>query len=120
MGQHVAERAAFLPACPAGDELGDGVVEAEEISLPQLEHRDRGERLPGRVPQHDVVGAERPPGPGLADGDVEHGLARDRDVALRALVPALLALALEHLDDAAQVDGACRRRVKSGRHGAEA
>ena len=71
MGEHVAERAALLAVAPAVDVVGDAVVEPEAALLPELEDGDRGERLARRVPEHDVVGAQRPPGIGFADGDVE-------------------------------------------------
>ena len=100
VGEHVAERAPLLAAAPAVDEVGDEVVEAEPALLPELEHRDRRERLARRVPEHQVVGAPAAgPGLGLAHGDVEQGLAADRDVALGAVVPAVGPLAFEELDD---------------------
>ena len=76
-----------LPAPQPGHELGDEIVELQPPLLPELEHGDGGQRLAGRVPEHDVVGAQRPPGAALADGHVEHRLALERHVGLGAVVP---------------------------------
>ena len=117
MDQHVTDGAALLAVAPAVDVLGDRVVEAEEAPFPEVQDGDGGERLARRVPEHDVVGAQRPPGPGFADGHVEQDLALERDVDLGAVVEVLSLLVFEDLDDSREVEVT---RVKSGDHSAEA
>ena len=120
--EDVAERAALLSIAPTVDVIGDEVVEPEPAVLPELEESHRGERLTRRVPEHQIVGSRRPPRDRLADGDVEHGLPADRDVALGAAVAALSALQFEDLDDGRGVNrfGIALRLVKSDSHGVEA
>ena len=72
--------------------------------------------LPGRVPEHHVVGEECPPGRRLADGDVEQHLAAEGDVALGAVVEVLCPLALQDVHDGRAIDVTW---VKLERHGAE-
>ena len=122
VGEDVADGAPLLAGAPAVDVVGDAVVEPEPALLPELEHRDRGQRLARGVPEHHVVGAQRPPGLDFADGDVEQRLAAHRDVALGAVVTAFGPLALEDLDDHGRVDRfpSGLRSIKSGGHCAEA
>ena len=117
VGEHVAQGAALLAVAPAGDEVTDLVVEPEAALLPQLEDRHRGQGLARRVPEHDVVGRQRPTGPRLAHGGVEQGLAAERHVDLGAVVEVLLALVFQDLQHRGAINVTW---VKSGAHGAEA
>ena len=103
VGEHVTQRRPLLARAPAVDEVGDRVVEAEAALLPELEQRDRGQRLARRVPEHDVVGAQGPARPGLAEREVEERLAPQRDVDLGAVLPAVGDLALDELGHPAEI-----------------
>ena len=103
VGEHVAHGRPLLAATPAVHEVRDPVVEVEAALLPQLEDGDGRQRLPGGVPEHHVVGLQRPPGPGLADRGVEEWLAPQRHVDLGAVVPAVADLALQQLQHPGEV-----------------
>ena len=122
VGEHVAERAALLAVAPAVDVVGDEVVEPELPALPELEDRDRGERLARRVPEHESSVRSARPGIDSPMATSSTRLAAHRDVALGALVTAFNPLLLEDLDDHGRVDRfpSGLRSIKSVGHCAEA
>ncbi len=125
MHQHLADGGPLLAVAPAGHEAADRVVEAEDALFPELQHRDGGQRLARRVPEHDVVGLQGPARAALAHGGVEQDLAAQGDVELGAVVEAVAPLGLEQLGHGREPR--CRVRpgtsvtgVKFAGHGAEA
>ena len=114
VGEDVTDRRPLLAAAPPVEMVGDEVVEAEAPLLPELEDGHRRPRLPRRVPEHDVVGLEGPPGGRFADRGVEQHLTVARHVDLGPEVPARLAPVLEPIDDRREI----RLRAFSGGHGA--
>ncbi len=100
VGEHVTHGAALLAGAPSVDVLADAVVETEAASLPELEHGHGRHGLARRVPEHEVVGRQRPVGARLAHREIEEHLAVQRHVALGAVVPVVGALPLEQLADA--------------------
>src|SRR6202166_3280153 len=71
------------------DVAGHRVVELEPAALPQLGDGDRGHRLAGRQPEHQVVAAQGLAGAAGGPGAVGDRLALAGDIELRAEMEAL-------------------------------
>src|SRR4051794_23470194 len=97
MVEQVPDGDALLAAAEElGDELADRVIEAESVLFPKPSDGQSGDRLGGREPEQDAVGAHGQSEPRLAKRTINHKGATKGDVKLGTRVKTISDAAIDN------------------------